>query len=395
MAKVTLADRLKIRMPAQPQQAASPQSSVPASGSSSPAPLKASKPKAASAAKVPGVNSKLDGDNSAETFNNTPQAPKTGRPMKDPKQPLMKALSDAQKHKIMTEVNQNLGQRNINSNDPALQQTGHEQQAKYGKPGDTAFTMVKKPGESPPAATPSFDPNKTKNIKGVKTAPLTISSNNTAAAPAVLDPNKTGTVGAPAKSVAKPVKKPSVVTPEQKAKIGRINTELGYEHVKSPDEHRQALGRHLLRQASTKDKIGYHGRKLLGVLRTKILKNEQELIDLKKNDTEGTVKDPIKSNTESKKKKKNPYEPKVKVTQAYSAPGKFSAGKFIMGVLGHGSPVANRVLNAAKQAVTKSNIETEFESLSKSQENQHLKLLKQIHEGSIDASSLVALLKKD
>ncbi len=408
MAKVTLADRLKLKMPKQPHQASQPISSVPAPGQQ-PAAQNPSAPKpakAASAAKVPGVNAKTDGNNSAETFSNTPEAPKGGRPMKEPKQALQKALTDAQKHKIMTEVNQNLGVRNLASNDPALQQTGREQQAKYGKPGDapppmpTAVTQVKKP-------TPAPSPNSEKKTvverkRGNETAPLTIGSLKTAELESVKTPtgtnvlqtdsNKTGTSGAlPAKPTPKKTGG-SLITPEKRQQMASINAELGYKHLKSPDPAVKQMGRQMLSQLPLGVKAKHRGQQIIGALKSAIAKNEKFLEDLSKN--EDTVPDPKPATPSVKpKKKKDPYKPKVVVTQAYKNPARFDAGKFIMGVLGSGSPIANRVLGAAKAAVAKSHPNT-LEKLSKSEENQHIKMLQKVKEGSIDAASLVKLLKK-
>lgn len=625
-------DRLKPKVAAPATQPA-PQSSVPAPGAAGPPkPPAPPKPKAQAAAKVPGVNAKQDGDTSAETFGNTPQAPKMGRPMKEPKQALQKALSDQQKHKIMTEVNQHLGQKNLASNDPALQATGKEQQAKYGKPGDsgppmkTAITQVKKPAASRAvtAVTKPDNPRVAAARESHFVDPAATSGQKTSVTSASNSPGSAitltnNTVTAGSKSANKSKMAP-VPQKDRHKDISRINTEMGYKNLKSPDESVRAIGKQILSQTPLKEKVRYKGNQILGALRGAIAKNEEFLTDLnkaekskewkpgivdtpshaealaqldaeepiqnnkqssskrskimiarhakskekknaaeynlKKNEefvTDLTKNDPDKfsefalkphpnankmqsvdhaeaadvhreaaslhqaaaanpSNKKrkehhenmrnlhlhhankhwqnvngkdpdtkklfgkreeflleilekaargsgtgnpraktsrninlsitpqhhggatgyggpsghggagetnhaapnaskapsatpakatpnkapvSKKKKKDPYEPKVKVTRPYSDPGKFSLGRFALNILGHGSPVANQVLNAAKNSVKKSNLENEFENMSKAEISQHIQMLKRIDLNEIDAVSLVKILRKD
>lgn len=410
MAKVTLADRLAIKKPMAPQ-GPKPPSSTPAPAI--PKTVAPKQPKAAQAAKVPGVNAKIGADTSGDTFNNPNAAPKAGRPVKDTMKPTLQkgsahsvSLNDEQKHRIISEVNQTLGQKNLASGDPVLQQTGREQQAKYGKPGDphapmpTAITQIKKPAV---AIAPSSSDAKTKVERktGSETAPLTTTSNVTAplqvpksasgTAIEPMDHDKTATQGA----VPRKAPSPLLAAPkkDRSKQIARINTELGYNNLKSPDTEIRNVGKQLLSQAPLKEKARYRGNQIIGALRTAISKNESLVTDLKKTDVAATssVKPDLGP---KKKKKKDPYEPKVKVTQAYRAPGSFDASKFIMGVLGSGSPVANRVLGAAKQAFTKSSVEEQWENLSKAELNQHVIMLRKIHLGEIDAPSLVTLLKK-
>jgi len=388
MAKVTLLDRLKMKKPALAQPVTQ-QSSVPASGAKQPA---MKQPKAQAAAKVPGVNQKMDGNTAPETFQTPEPDGKVGRPKNDPTKALQKALTAAQKHKIMAEVNQTLGEKNLASNDPALQQTGREQQAKWGKPGDapppmpTAITQVKKPG-IPTLISQGSGP-KTSNLKvgGEQTAPLTnvatmMSGGPKSSKTQILDPDKTKT-----KSL-KSGKSPLLQMPKKNraGDIAKIRTEMGYKNVKSPDPEVVKIGKEQLKEAPLKEKAKYRTSQIMGALRSAVTKNERNVNDLIK--TEPNPK---------KKKKKDPYKPRITVTQTYRDPARFHPANFIMGVLGSGSPIANRILGAARSSVVKSQIEEEWEELVKDDKfaDKHIKLLIKVYTNSIDAPRLAKLLKR-
>ncbi len=68
-----------------------------------------------------------------------------------------------------------------------------------------------------------------------------------------------------------------------------------------------------------------------------------------------------------------------------------------MGIIGHASPIASKIIGSAKSSISKSNLEIEWEELLKNEKqvNRHVKILSLVYSNSLDESSLAKLLKKD